>query len=261
MILRQYIQKLQAHGRRYFTSAEITENLDIKKKSIETSLRRLKSTGEIVSPARGFYLIIPPEFRIMGCLPPEYFVPQLMQYWNIDYYVGLLSAAKFHGAAHQQPQIYQIIVARNRKMLHCGRVKIEFIAKKNLATTPVASFKTPSGYIAVSTAEATAKDLMHYFKKSGGLNQVITVIDELSQTLNTKKLVELASKSSEVSWSLRLGFTLEFLGHTHISEALYSALKNRIVNYIALCPYEASQGYKKNVKWKIIINSEMESDI
>jgi hypothetical protein len=59
---------------------------------------------------RGFHVIVPPEYRSLGCLPPEQFAPALMETLGMPYYAGLLSAAQFHGAAHQRPQVFQVVV-------------------------------------------------------------------------------------------------------------------------------------------------------
>ena len=48
------------------------------------------------SPAHGFYVIVPPECRQLGCLPAGQFIPALMEQLGLGYYVGLLSAAQSH---------------------------------------------------------------------------------------------------------------------------------------------------------------------
>jgi hypothetical protein len=45
---------------------------------VRAQLRRLKEQGLIAEPVRGFLVIVPPEYRHLGCLPAEQFVPQLM---------------------------------------------------------------------------------------------------------------------------------------------------------------------------------------
>jgi hypothetical protein len=42
--------------------------------------------------ANGGCTIVPPEYRSLGCLSPEQFIPQLMKHLGLEYYVGLLSA-------------------------------------------------------------------------------------------------------------------------------------------------------------------------
>jgi len=45
-------------------------------------------------PYRGFYVIVSPEYRSLGCRPAEQFIPDLMEYLGEVYYAGLLSAAE-----------------------------------------------------------------------------------------------------------------------------------------------------------------------
>ena len=51
---------------------------------------------EIAMPYQGFYVIVPPGYRSLGCRPAEQFIPDLMNYLGEYYYVGLLSAAEYH---------------------------------------------------------------------------------------------------------------------------------------------------------------------
>ncbi|MGD0075507.1 MAG: type IV toxin-antitoxin system AbiEi family antitoxin [Candidatus Binataceae bacterium] len=71
---------------------------------------------------------------------------------NLSYYAGLLSAAQYHGAVHQRPQEFQVFVARNRRPIRCGAVRVAFIARKRLADVPVQSFNMPRGTALVSTS-------------------------------------------------------------------------------------------------------------
>ncbi|MDE6769223.1 MAG: type IV toxin-antitoxin system AbiEi family antitoxin, partial [Muribaculaceae bacterium] len=73
-------------------------------KTIANSLSRLVKRKILALPAKGFYCVIPSQYALHGVLPPAYYVNQLMTYYGKSYYVGLLSAAVFWGAAHQRPQ-------------------------------------------------------------------------------------------------------------------------------------------------------------
>ena len=57
-----------------------------------SSIMHLVAKGELVSPAKGFYIIVTPEYKVLGCLPAEQFIPYLMEYWGYQYYAGLLIA-------------------------------------------------------------------------------------------------------------------------------------------------------------------------
>jgi hypothetical protein len=49
------------------------------------------------------------------------------------FYTGLLSAAQFHGAAHHRPQEYQVMVAKSRRPIVCGAVRVAFVMRKNIS--------------------------------------------------------------------------------------------------------------------------------
>jgi predicted transcriptional regulator of viral defense system len=106
-----------------------------------------------------------------------------------------------------------------------GKVLIEFIAKKQLLRTPVQAIKTVAGYIKVSTPESTAMDIVCYVRKCGGLNSVLTILEELAERMETESLKALADAGHEKYWIQRLGFLLEELGCLELSETLYG-IKN-----------------------------------
>lgn len=104
MRLSAYIDFLIANGRCCFSLDEATKALGKKRALVVKAINHQKKLERIASPAKGFYVIVSPEYRIYSCLPAEYFIPYLMQYWKQDYYAGLLTAALYHGASHQKPQ-------------------------------------------------------------------------------------------------------------------------------------------------------------
>lgn len=261
MRIKDFLNDLSANGRRCFTTLEAREALGTSNKSVWNALERLKASGELATPAKGFYLIIPPEYRILGCLPPEFFVPHLMTHWGIPYYVCLQSAGMYYGASHQQTQIFHVMVPQNRPTIRCGKVRIEFIAKKQLLNTPVQAIKTAAGYISISTPESTAMDLILYARKCGGLNSIYTILEELTEKMRSAPLMELAESSPEKHWVQRLGFLLDELGHSDLTEILYEHLAQHSTNIIALAPYLPMKGAKKNMKWRIAININLESDL
>ena len=101
---RDLIGDLAARGRCHFASSELRSSLGISEAAACQALSRLTAKREIASPACGFYVIVPPGYRRLGCLPADQFIPALTERRNIRYYVGLLSAAQYHSAAHHRPQ-------------------------------------------------------------------------------------------------------------------------------------------------------------
>lgn len=77
-----FISDLAATGHYSFTSRDAREALGVSADATKLALRRLARKRRIASPARGFHVILPPEYRSLGCLPPEQFVPDLMRWLN-----------------------------------------------------------------------------------------------------------------------------------------------------------------------------------
>lgn len=236
------------------------QTMQITAKAAERAIYYLRKRGEIASPARGYYLILTPEFRQLGCLPPDYFIDDLMQHWQQEYYVGLLTAALYFGAAHQQLQTFQVVVSKPRPGIHCGSVRVEFITKGETGKTPTQQLKTRTGYMTVATPEATMLDLIQFMNRCGGLNHVATVLDELVESVDPKVLKELLIKKHERTVLQRLGFLLEFLGHDAISDVVYQCL-TKALRVVPLDPHISFTGAKRHVKWKVALNTTIESDL
>jgi predicted transcriptional regulator of viral defense system len=257
-----YIDRLIAYGRCCFTLNEASVELRKKKQAVVLSIRRLREKGYLASPARGFYVIVSPEFRSYGCLPAEFFIPYLMEHWQCRYYAGLLTAAMYHGASHQQPQVFQVFIEGSKRGIQCGKVRVQFISKANIATVPVQTIPTSKSILTISTSEATAMDLLCYSIQSGGLNRIATVLDELRHHMSAAKLKELAVKQPEIAWKQRLGFLLDKLGSVDLATALKESLSQVTrVDYIQLMPGLQDRMATKNTKWKIIENTDYESDL
>jgi hypothetical protein len=143
-------------GRYFFTSQEAHESLGASPDGVKLAINLLRRKGDIASPARGFYVMVPPEYRALGCLPADQFIPALMEKAETPYYAPLLSAAQCHGAAHNRPQEFQVMLGKPRRPIECGKVRVVFHARKRVADVPMQRINTPRGTMAVSTPAATA---------------------------------------------------------------------------------------------------------
>ncbi len=256
---RDVIADLAARGRHHFTSSELRSALGVSGAAARQALSRLAAKGEIASPARGFYVIVPPEYRRLGCLPADQFVPALMERRSIRYYVGLLSAAQYHGAAHHRPQELQVVVERNREAIVCGAVRVAFVARRNLAAVPVESVNNPRGTVLVSTVEATAVDLVGYMRRAGGLDRVAGVLSELGEDMDPQRLVE-ASRSASVLWAQRLGYLLEHVGAADRAALLKAHVRRRARNFTKLLPGAEAAGAPRSKDWRLFVNAGIEAD-
>ena len=87
MNLQSYIKQLRKYGKRAFTIEEILEEFKVSRNYARVALYRLIQSGDLISPAKAFYVIVPPEYQTYGSIPAEQLIPILMKHLNIDYYV------------------------------------------------------------------------------------------------------------------------------------------------------------------------------
>lgn len=100
-----WIENLQSQGKFAFSLAFVQEQLPrFSNIAIKSSLNRLTKKGTIISIHKGYYLIIPPQYKSKGVLPPALYLDAFMRELNRPYYLALINAAAYHGASHQQPQ-------------------------------------------------------------------------------------------------------------------------------------------------------------
>jgi predicted transcriptional regulator of viral defense system len=259
----EYIHDVIKNGRCSFTLEHAQTTLNKSRKAILSSIEHLLAKKELASPARGFYVIVPPEYQILGCIPADHFIPELMQYWQCDYYACLLTAAQYHGASHQAVMIFQVMVKERRRPISCGKVRIKFIKNKNLADTPTQQVNTRMSILKASTPEGTAMDLINYPKQSAGLSHIATVLTELQEVMNPDKLSLLAKENPSLPWQQRLGYLLELVNASELTDVLKNnLLHQKRVDYIPLASKnKINKDSIKNETWRIIVNTIVESDI
>jgi predicted transcriptional regulator of viral defense system len=256
--LRAYLDVLQASGRYTFTRVEAAKALGLSDIALKNALWRLARTGRVASPRRGFYAIVPPEYRVAGSLPAAWFIRDLMEYLGRPYYVGLLTAASLHGAAHQAPQEFQVVTDRPFGVIEIGRVRIRFVKKVHLPRTPTIGVKTPTGEMRTSTPEATALDLVRYPEHCGGLSNVATVLQELAERLDGAELVRVAEADGEVAYAQRLGYLLDRAGRQEVARALAEWVDARSPRVTPLSPGAAITGAKRDARWRVAVNEEVD---
>lgn len=255
----EFIEELASRGRYHFTTGEAVASLGGHVPAVRAAMRRLKAKGRIANPHRGFHVVVPPEYRRLGCLPAEQFVPQLMEHLGATYYVALLSAAELYGAAHHRPQSFQVMVKTNRRPIQCGKVQVEFIARKDLEHTPIVERNTPRGVVRVASPEATALELVAYAARCGGLNNVASVLAELAEALDPQRLIA-AAALCPIAWVQRLGYLLDAGGHQGLADALVPDVQDRAHVVAPLVPAEAKTGAEHIERWKLAVNATVEAE-
>ncbi|MFQ5716876.1 MAG: type IV toxin-antitoxin system AbiEi family antitoxin [Nitrospinales bacterium] len=258
--VREFVASLAAGGIYHFDSRKAQSALGISANATKLALNRLAKQGVIASPARGFYVIVPPEYRTLGCLPADQFIPSLMERLGLSYYAALLSAAQYHGAAHHRPQEFQVFLAKSRRPIQCGAVRVAFMARKHINEIPVQSFNTPRGTIQVSTPEVTAFDLVGYQHHAGGLGSVATLLAELAEKIDSGKLAAVAGLAP-VPWAQRLGYLLEHIGVDNKTGPLKNYVRKHARQSALLSPGAPNESSRRNKDWKLYVNADVEAEL
>lgn len=259
--LRVWLERLQSQGRYSFTGSEARDETGLSSEAFQSALGRLVAKGRVASPRQGFHVVVPPEYRSLGCLPASWFIDDMMEHMDTPYYVGLLTAAALHGAAHQRPMEFQVVVDRPLRPISCGRVRVHFIESSRLPTLPAVRMRTETGYMNVSTPEATAFDLVHYYHHAGSLSNAATVLGELAESLDPQALVEAAPLFSRPDVQ-RLGHMLENYGSPEAAEKLLLWLRSVGFRKARLRP-DLPEGNDSpyDPEWKLILNDVLEPDL
>jgi predicted transcriptional regulator of viral defense system len=219
---RQLPDHLLSQGVSTFTTADAQELLgESAPAAVRRSLSRLHAGGQVFSPAQGFWVVIPPEYRSWGVVPAERFIDEMMRTFGRIYYVALLSAASLHGAAHQAPQVFQVMCAPPLRDRAVARVRLRFYSGRHVAGAPTESRTVSTGTIRLATPELTVVDMVALPGESGGYGNVATVLRELG-ALDGSSLAVLARPRGR-GLTRRVGWLIEHFGHCDDLEPLREA--------------------------------------
>jgi len=259
--INEYVENLQKRARYTFTRTEVDAALHLHGAALTKGLQRLQQAGRIQMIRRGFYVIVPLEYAIGGIIPPDWFIDDLMKFLEQPYYVGVLTAAALQGASHQQPQEYQVVVAKPERAISTANLRIRFFLKKSMAQAPVERVKAYTGLLPVSSPAVTALDLVRFAQDIGGLDVVLTVLEELVETITPEDLLKAAQKESERSLVQRLGWLLEQTKKRELAEGLAMWLAKQKPTKTPLDVSAPVTGSKKDPRWQVIVNAKPQSEI
>ncbi len=259
-----YIDDRRSEGKYSFTSDDLRKRFDLSNEALKKSLQRLKREKKVTMVRKEFYVIVPPEYRAKGIIPPSFYVGDLMKFLNRDYYVGLLNASALHGAAHQQPQSFTIITrGPSLRKIQNERADIHFLIKKTWNQHGIEKKKVSTGYINVSSPELTALDLINHYDSVGGFDRIATVLHELTESIRAENLIESAKQYKKVVVIQRLGYLLDhILEIVELSDKLYDYL-NTLEFYPCLLSPQKNKPDRMVAgnRWKIVPNIGVEPDI
>src|ERR1035437_8815524 len=259
--LPSWVDSRQEQGLYFFTREEAILTLKFTEEAFKKAAARLAKKNRILRIRSGFFVIVPLEYRTTGVLPAEWFIADLMAYLEQPYYVGLLSAASLHGSAHQQPQQFQVVTTAPQREVRKKGLAIRFFFKTNFNATPVTQIKVQTGHIPVSSPEATAIDLIRYARSIGGLDRAMTVIQELAESMKAAKLMDAVKAEGNLVCAQRLGWLMEKAGHGVLVVELARFIAGHNPPFTRLDPSLPAAESEKNIRWQLLINTDVEGDL
>lgn len=263
MTVANYIKKLLSYEEYSFSLNELIENIHKSETSIKSELSRLIAKKEIVSLRKGFYLIITPRYSSAQKLPIQLYCEKLFNYLDRNYYVALFSASKFHGASHQQLQRDYVITEKPKfNDISKNTIDIRFFTTSNWSNKNIQIKQADAGIYKVSSPALTIVDLIHYQTKLGGINRMLSVIEELSEEIDESDLIELLSWYPNKSALQRFGFLLEEQGiKEEFQQLIFMRFKTTDFFPVLLSPKSNEKPGAVNNRWKVAVNIKLESDL
>jgi len=257
----QFLEEKARSGRYYFVLDELVTELGHKKNSVSVSLSRLAKNGKVQMIRNGFGIITA---HTNGPLDPSYFLDAMMKHLDAQYYVGLLNAAAHRGASHQAVMTYTVVTDKFLKPVKLKGLTIDFVTKNHFEDiTEVEKVGGLGGYYYISTPELTAIDLVRFPRKSGFLNNVATVLSELSESMKLEKLKSICEKTrTPIATLQRLGYIFDkFLDEKNFADCIYKILITKKMQVVPLSLAKpVKPGAPVDKKWNLKINTQVEPD-
>ena len=209
------LRRIQSEARYLFRTTDLAKMVGKAPNgpALKFALLRSAKAGRIalVSKRPSTWLIVPPEHEHYGAPPVEWWLNDFLEPIEPGYYVALLSAARHWGSGHYAHQSVQVMVSRQRAPLSIGKLRIEFIYKKNVASTPVTRVRGEIAPLRVSTREATLLDLLRHQSEIGGLEAIVRIAKDFAAAMTASGLTDALDALGLAPPAQRLGFVLERL--------------------------------------------------
>lgn len=254
--LENWVDSLQSRGKCTFVRRDALAS-GFSPEAVKKALQRLARRGRIAKAKNYFYVIVPLEYAHAGSPPPAWFIDDLMQAMGRPYYVGLLSAAALHGAAHHAPQEFQVVTDRFVRPLNVARSRIHFFTSKYATRAATASVKTPTGSMKVSTPETTVVDLVRFAKAAGQLDHVATVITDLAPTLDARRLLAAVRVVRDLPNAQRLGYILDQVGARRLTGPLKTWIDRQSSHPVPLRSHSRTREGSPDRRWHVLVDRSL----
>ena len=89
----------------------------------------------------------------------------------------------------------------------------------------------------------------------------MTVIQELAESMNTAKLIDAVKAEGNLVCAQRLGWLIEKAGHSALVLELARLIASHNPPFTRLDPSMPAGEAEKNIRWRLLINTDVEGDL
>ena len=259
----EFVNNCLAYEQYAFSWNELKAQVHKTDVALKNELVRISRKKDVLSLRQEFYLILPPRYKNFGKLPLELYVEHLFRFLDKPYYLAFFSAAAFHGASHQQvQQSYLMTKIPNLRGVKKGNIYLNISATSKWPEKNILQRKSDAGLFNISSPALTAIDLIHYQSKMGGTNRILTILEELAESIDQNDITDLLLWYPHISSVQRLGFFLEELQvDRQILDLLETHLEKQKYFPVLLSPMKDERPGSVGNHWKIDVNIALENDL
>lgn len=176
------------------TTDELAERAGASREATYRAAHDAKQANRLFSPAKGLYVLVPPQYRSWGAVPADWYIDDMMRHMDRTYYLGFLTAAARHGASHQASQLFRVLVDAKTRDRDIGPSRLRFHRVSDIEDRPTQRMTGPTGRLTVATPETCVLDFAERPELGGGISTILEVIPELD--LDAEALARAASGRS-----------------------------------------------------------------
>ena len=249
--------RLLSEGIVSITATELANRAGTTREAAFRAVHDAKKSGVLFSPAHGLYVLIPPEYRSWGTIPPDWYLEDMMRHMGREWYVSFLTAAGRHGASHHATQLFQVVVNKTVRDRDISGVRLRFYQTSAIESRATEQATSPTGVVTLATPETCLLDLAERPDAGGGLNVILEIVPEL--VIDQGKLVECA-RTRPRAVTRRCGWLLSQT-HPDLSlEDLRELAAPKARNPTPLLPSSDSTG-PVDPGWGVVVNTLVEGGV
>jgi predicted transcriptional regulator of viral defense system len=257
------LQHFQMKAHYCFQTEEFAALTDREPGSAATRLALWRmQTQKLVMPlARrsGFWLIVPPEHLAKGAPPVTWWLHDYLSRKEVAYHLGLLSAAAAHGSSHFAVTETQIFLPHPRRELEVGPFRLRFFVKQDITDAPTVTLRTEKSKLVVSSIATTLVDLLRHASTIGGIERCFLVLKDLGAKLESADIALSLEAAGDIAAAQRLGYLLDHAGYKKHARSVERWLRDKRVQRVRLDVSGTNAEGEASDRWKILINSNLES--